>query len=682
MAGLPTGTVTFLFTDLESSTRLWEQWPGAMRAVLARHDQLLRAAVEGHGGHVVKTTGDGVHAVFATAPAAIAAAAAAQGALAREDWPETGPLRVRMGLHTGAAELRNGDYYGPVLNRAARLMSAAHGGQVVVSHAAEEVAAETLPGGLSLRDLGEHRLRDLSKLERVFQLVGPGLADEFPPLRSLDAFPGNLPLQLTSFVGRAAEVEAVVERVRSARLVTLTGVGGVGKTRLALQAAAELLPEFAEGAWLCELAAADDSEAMLQVVATALEVRPRAGLSLEASVVDSLHARRLLVVLDNCEHVLEAAAGLAERVLGSCPEVRLLATSRELLAIRGEQAVGVRPLPVPDADDPDDRGEALRLFEERAAAVRADFAVDAGNRAAVADICRRLDGIPLAIELAAARVGALSPADISSRLDERFRLLTGGRRRAVERQQTLRSAVDWSYSLLERPEQVLFDRLGIFAGSFDAAAVEAITASEDLEAWDVLDALTGLVDKSMVVTEETGGDAMRYRLLETLRQYARERLDATDDADRWWRRYAEHYTRFAEHAGQGTLSADEATWRPRILAEVDNLRAAFSWAVGTSSTDDRRLGLQTVASLAAFVSLNRSIGVGTWARQAAELVDDAPLELRAAVLAAAAWATFEHGDSERARGARRRRAERLGHPEQSHDHVRARDPCRGTVEPG
>jgi class 3 adenylate cyclase len=468
--GLPQGTVTFLFTDLEGSTRRWEAHPREMRAALARHDTIVRGAVESHSGVVFSTMGDGMAAVFASARDAVRAVLAAQVALTGEDWGEvTGPLAARMGLLTDEGVLGGEHYLNQPLNRCARLMAAGHGGQALVSEATELLVRDDLPDGCGLIDLGERRLRDLARPVRIFQLTGPGLRREFPPLRSLDAFAGNLPVQLSSFVGRAEELAQLAAAIRRSPLVTVVGPGGVGKTRLALHAAADQLPSFRDGAWLCELHAADDGETMAQVVVAALRVRRRPGMSMAGSIVEFLRTKSaLLLVVDNCEHLLSAAAALAADILHSCRGVRILATSREALGVGGEQVFGLRPLSLPPpAGDMATAGasDAVSLFVQRAAAVRSDFSLSPGNVTAVAEICRRVDGIPLAIEPAAARVAALRPAEIAGLLDERFRLLTRGRADGTSRHQTLQATVEWSYALLGEAERHVFDCLGIFPGS-------------------------------------------------------------------------------------------------------------------------------------------------------------------------------------------------------------------------
>jgi len=644
---LPAGTVTFLFTDLEASTRLWEEYPEAMGDALTRHDEILRSVIDAQGGHVVKTTGDGVHAAFAASTSAVLAARDAQLGLAGEAWGQTGPLRVRMGIHTCQAEVRDGDYYGSAVNRAARLMSVANGAQVVLSLATEELAREGLPSDVSLLDLGEHRLRDLSHTERVFQLCAPGLPSEFPPLQSLDAFPGNLPRQLSSFVGRDDEVAAVAKALTRSPLVTLTGVGGVGKTRLALQVGADIAPEYTDGVWLSELAGVNDDQGVVQLVAATLGVQPRANASLEECVIEFLRGRTALLIFDNCEHLLDAAARLAGSLLQRCPHVRVIATSREGLALEGEQVWPLRSLPVPARDgllDETAANAAVRLFVDRAAMARPGFALDAANVASVSEICRRLDGLPLAIELAAARVSSMRPADIAARLGERFRLLTGGRRTAVERHQTLRATVDWSYSLLEENERRAFDRLGVFAGEFDAEAAEVIAGGDGLEPWDVVDAIAGLVDKSMLDDEESAGGTTRYRMLETLRQYALERLADHADIDAWRRRHADHYARSAETIGIHLVGPDEVGWRHMMRLELDNFRSAVTWALDREDAEDVELAVRIVAALASESYANPSVSVGSWAEQAAGHLDATTPGRRATVLGAAATSAMVRGD--------------------------------------
>ena len=587
----PTGTVTFLFTDLEGSTRLWQEHPEVMQQASARHDDLVREAIEAHDGYVVKTTGDGFHAAFARAQGAVDAAVSAQLALGAEPWDATGPLRVRMGIHSGHADVREGDYYGTAVNKAARLMSAAHGGQIVVSLATEELVPD---GAVELVDLGEHALRDLARPERVFQVAHPGLAREFPRISSLDAFGGNLPVQVTSFVGRDDDLDRIVAILDDSSLVTLTGTGGVGKTRLAVQVAAEVVPRFGDGAWFCELAAVDDGEAMAQIVSATLGCLQRPGLSLAQSVVEYLKLRELLLVLDNCEHLLDEASDFADAVVRSCPNVRVVATSREALDVAGERVVRVRSLDAPTSSASGDelaQSAAVRLFTDRAVDAGAETAWDTLQLAAVGEICRRVDGIPLAIELAAARTASMSPADVAAHLDERFRLLTGKRRGRVERHQTLRATVEWSYQLLDDDERLVFDRLGVFAGTFDAPAAVAVAGGDDLDGWEITEALSSLVAKSMLVPETGADGTTRYGMLETLRQFARERLDDEGDTDRCRRAAAEHYATAARDIGQGIVGPEHVLWVGRLRADLDNIRAAVGWALerdGPTTKSSRR----------------------------------------------------------------------------------------------
>jgi predicted ATPase/class 3 adenylate cyclase len=583
VAELPSGTVTFLFTDLEGSTRLWEEHPDMMQVALARHDELLRDAVESHGGFVVKTTGDGVHAAFATAPDALEAAVAAQLQLGAEAWETTEPLRVRMGIHTGLAEVRDGDYYGSAVNRAARLMAAANGGQILCSHASANLVRDVAPHGSSLRDLGAHRLRDLATPEHVFQAAHDGLEQEFPALQTASDAPGNLPTAATDFVGRDDEVAELKSLVERFRLTTLTGPGGVGKTRLAVQVAAASAASFADGVWFVDLAPIDASTFVAPAVAGVLGVAEGREGDANDWLARALARRRALVILDNCEHVVDAAAEVARAMLRSCPGIVLVATSQEVLGIDGEHIFGVRPLPVPQEPVSGAVADlsrvlaspAVRLFAERANDARHGFEVDDSNADAVARLCARLDGIPLAIELAAARVASMSLGAMLDRLDERFRLLGQGRR-TIRRHQTLRAAVDWSYGLLDPVERTVFARLSVFAGSFTLSAAESVASGDLVGALDVLDALTSLVAKSMVMVE-TAGFEDRYRLLETLRDYGRERLGELAELDERHLRHADFYRAIAEDGVAHLVGPGDSEWFVRLSDEIDNFRAALAY---------------------------------------------------------------------------------------------------------
>ena len=636
-ASMPSGTVTFLFTDLEGSTRLWEDHPDAMRAALARHDDMLRAAIESHDGVVVKMTGDGVHAAFGTAHDAIDAAVEAQLAVGSELWGDTGPLRVRMGVHTGVAELRDGDYYGSSVNRAARLMAVAHGGQVIVSQAASDLARDALGSDVALVDLGEHRLQDLARAERVYQLVAAGLQEEFPRLRSVDAFPGNLPAQLSSFVGRERDVADVAALLRDARFVTLTGVGGVGKTRLALQAAAAVIPRFPDGAWLVELAKVRDASAVADSVAVAVGAPKRPEESPTDTLTKFLRAKRLLLVLDNCEHVLDDAADLVVTLEQACPDLVVLATSREGLGIRGEQLVAVRSL---------DRTDAEQLFVSRAAEVMSGFALTESNEADVQEVCRRLDGIPLAIELAAARVAVLSPAQIAARLDQRFQLLAGAQRGAIERHATLRAAIDWSYDMLEPEEQLLLARLSVFAGGCTLEAAEAVCAGGPIASEVVIDLVGTLVARSLVDADAGDPSETTYRLLETIRQYAEEHLDR-DGHEATAARHARYYADWIAAANQQLRGPAQLEWLPRAVRETENVRAAVNWAVANGN-EALAFALLTAVDFVPMVFLPAGYAVWAAAERVVDLVRAASNEHLARAVALGAWAALMRGDRERA----------------------------------
>jgi predicted ATPase len=553
-----------------------------------------------------------------------------------------------MGVHSGPAELRDGDYYGTPVNRAARVAGAAHGGQIVVSHATRELLADD---HVELLDLGEHSLRDLGRRERIFQVIHPELERDFAPLASLAAFSGNLPVQVTSFVGREADVARVVEVLDEARLVTLAGTGGVGKTRLAVQVAAEVLPQHPDGAWMCELAAASDADSMAQIVASTLGCLQHPGLSLAASIVEYLKVRELLLVLDNCEHLLDDAGDLADAVVQACPGVTVLATSREALDVPGEHVVRVRSLPTPrrDADEVElVMSPSVSLFCDRARDAGADMDWDRRQWMAVAEVCQRVDGIPLAIELAAARAVSMNPIDVAGHLDERFRLLTGSRRGRVERHQTLRATVEWSYQLLGAAERAIFDCLGTFAGSFDAAGVMAVASGEGLDAWTVTDALGSLVAKSMVNTDTGPAGTTRYTMLETLRQFAREQLDEAGDTDRCRRRMAEHLGKLAHDAAIGVMGSEDAAWLARLRSDIDNVRAAIAWALDSDEPADQQIGLAILSPLGWIGQNCSDLRVDAFAARALPLVDRAPPDLRTPVLALAAFHYWQQGEMDRA----------------------------------
>ncbi|MBI5304075.1 MAG: tetratricopeptide repeat protein [Chloroflexi bacterium] len=577
-------TMTFLFTDIEGSTKLWEQHPDAMQAALARHDALLRGIITENQGAVFKTMGDAFYAVFSSAPNAMTAALAMQRALRETDWGEIGALKIRIAIHVGTVEAREGDYFGPPLNRVARLLSAAHGGQILMSLAVCELVRDQLPAGVSVRDLGEHRLKDLVRPERIFQLVVHGLPADFPALRSLDMLPNNLPGQLTSFIGRERELTEVKQMLVASRLVTLIGAGGIGKTRLAVQAAAESLELFNDGAWHVELALISDPLLVPHAIASALNLREETGKPLLNALADYLRARNLLLVLDNCEHLNEPVAQLAETLLQVCPRMQIIASSRVALGIAGERIFRVPSLAMPDMNNASPieslaQNESVRLFLDRAKTAQPTFALNEQNAALLAQICARLDGIPLAIELAAARAKVLSPEEILARLSDRFHLLTGGSRSALPRQQTLRAMMDWSYGLLDDRERALFRRLSVFAGGWTLEAAELVVADEQtVPRPDVVDLLTRLVDQSLVLSERQDEDT-RYRMLETIRQYAQGKLFDSEEANRLRHLHCAYFLTFAQAADSLLRGPQQVEWLNRLEREHDNLRAALGWAL-------------------------------------------------------------------------------------------------------
>ena len=585
---------TFLFTDIEGSTRLWEREPERMSLALARHDALARSAVEANHGLLVKTTGDGIHAAFGDPLDAVAASLELQRRLADSNATHGLTLLVRCGLHLGVAERRDNEFFGTPVNRAARIMTAAHGGQVLLSQAVAAGISDRLRDNVTLRDLGVVRLRDLANPEHVFQLVHPQLRSEFPALRSLETTPNNLPLQPTTFIGRDRELAELKRLFATTRLLTLTGSGGCGKTRLGLQLAANSLERFLDGAWLVELAPLSDPGLVPRTAATVLGLDEEPGKAITETLVEHLKDKRLLLLLDNCEHLLDACAVLVDSLVRRCPHLTILASSREALGIIGEQTYRVPSLSLPEPNDTHTPAsiapfEALQLFVDRSVNVRGDFRVTDENAATLVSICHRLDGIPLAIELAAARVRSLSVEEINRRLDHRFRLLTGGSRTALPRQQTLRSMIDWSYDLLHDDEKLLMRRLSVFAGGWTLEAAERICAGDQIEDSEVLDLLTSLIDKSLVAVEQSDA-CFRYRLLETVRQYARERLVESGGAEAIRERHRDYFLALVEEADGKLLGAEQALWLRRLEEEHGNLRSALEWSHGEArAQEDVRL---------------------------------------------------------------------------------------------
>ena len=624
-----------------------------MRTALVRHDELIERLVADHEGVVVRSRGEGDSrfAVFVRASDAVAAACAVQRALVREAWPTPAPLRVRIALHTGEAQLRAGDYYGSVVNRCARLRALAHGGQVLLSGVTAELVRDSLPEGCGMRDLGQYYLKDLSAPERVWQLTHPELPAEFLPLASAEGQSRHLPAQLTSFVGRELDMEGVSRLLRSARLVTLTGAGGIGKTRLALETARDMEVDFGDGVWLVELASVADSSLVTQTVAGTLSVREQPQQALITSLINAIGARRVLLILDNCEHLIERCAELADTLLRGCPSLTILATSREPMGIDGEIAWRVPSLAIPPAHGTaatQSVGEsaAVRLFVERARAVRSGFSVTEHNAESISTLCRRLDGIPLALELAAAWVAVLSVDQIVTRLDHALTLLVTGNRRAPARHQTLRATLDWSYTLLPEPERSLFQCLSVFAGGWTLGGAESVCAEAVAPRQSLLDLVAQLVKKSLVLAEPDSDGAVRYRLLEPVRQYAQEQLLNASFAEHVKHRHALHFLELAEQAEPELRGADRALWLDRLESEHDNLRAALAWS---ESVRDVSLSLRLAGSLAGFWAIAGHLREGLRWLDAVQPASGGSVAAHAKVRAGAGWLALLQGDLTRAR---------------------------------
>jgi predicted ATPase/class 3 adenylate cyclase len=657
MAVLPTGTVTFLFTDIEGSTKLWEQSPRGMQVALTRHDALLWEAIERHGGFVFKTVGDAFCAVFPTALDALESALAAQRTLLSEAWgDEIGALSARMALHTGAAHERDGDYFGPPVNRVARLLSAGHGGQVLLSSSTQELVRDHLPPQTHLRDLGERRLKDLSRPERIFQLTAPDLPSEFPPLRTLETHTNNLPLQATPLIGREREVEAVCGLLRSpeTRLLTLLGPGGTGKTRVGLQVAAELVDDFEDGVFFVPIAAITDPTLVAPTIARVLGLSEGGAQPPEELLEGYLRGRQTLLLLDNLEQVLEAAP-VVDRLLSTAANLKILATSRIPLGLYGEYEFPVPPLSLPDPESlpplehlPE--YEAVRLFVERARAVKPDFSLTEENAPAVVEICARLDGLPLAIELAAARIKLLPPQVLLDRLGNRLKILTGGARNLPERQRTLRNAIEWSYGLLDEGEKMLFGRLGVFSSGATLEAMEAVCDAEGDLPTDAFEGASSLLDKSLLRQEEGAGGEPRFVMLETIHEFANVMLEDSGEAEAVRRARAEYFLALAEEAEPMLWGAEDATWLDRLDREHDNMRAVLSWAI---EHEEATLALRVGGALRWFWYMEGYYGEGRRWLEAALDKDwgAAAADARARALEGVGWLAAGQGDLDRAEAA-------------------------------
>ncbi len=579
----PAGVLTFLFTDLENSTLLWERFPESMQSVLAQHDALLKQVVEAYHGRIVKTTGDGLHAVFASPVDGITAALAGQKALLSAAWPEgISPLKVRMGLHTGISQERDGDYFGQEVNLAARIMGLSHGGQILLSEVTTRLVEKAVPPETAFADLGEHRLKGIAGVERIFQLIHPDLRAEFPPLQSLETFKHNLPRQLSTFIGRKQELAEIKRLVKTTSLLTLIGPGGTGKTRLMLQAAEEMIADYPDGVWLVELAPLSDPALIPERVAAAFGIKEQPGRSMLDTLVEYLRRKELLILLDNVEHLVAASAELCTHLMRNCPRLRLLVTSREALFVEGEITLNIPSLSLPGSiktlsTDELRASESVQLFLERACAVKPDFNLTAQNAAVVAEVVLRLDGIPLALELAAARLRMLTIEQIALRLNDRFRLLTGGHRTAIPRQQTLQALFDWSWFLLEGSESVLLRRLSIFTSGWNLEAAQKVCGFDPLDEFDVFDRLEQLINKSLVTVEHLSDGEARYGMLESIRQYAYLKLDEAGEVPLLRDRHADYFIALVDtYASQGA-ELDYYAWIGRFTLEADNLRAVVEW---------------------------------------------------------------------------------------------------------
>jgi predicted ATPase/class 3 adenylate cyclase len=646
MSDYPTGTVTFLFTDIEGSTKLSQQYPESMPALLARHNEILNQAVENHNGFIFQVVGDSYAVSFHNANEALNAALQAQRNLHHENW-NPAPIKVRMGIHAGAAQVqidnKENKYSGyATIALSQRIMSAGHGGQILISSATENLLRGQLPKDVTLRDMGEKNLKDIFLPERIYQLNVPDLPSDFAPLNTYGKIRNNLPPQLTTFIGRETEVGQIKKRLEKNHLVTLTGSGGIGKTRLSIQVASELLADYPIGVWLVELAPLTVPALIPQSVCAALGVTPEGNTSALDALIDYLRAKKILLVVDNCEHLIDACAQLCDALLHACDDLRIITSSREALGIEGESSYRVPSLTLPDPKSGlhiIEGSEAVKLFMERATTILPEFEMTEANAPIIAQICQRLDGIALAIELAASRVKMLKVEEITARLDDRFRLLTGGSRTALPRQQTLRAMIDWSYDLLPENERLLLRRLAIFAGSWSLELAEQVCSDDKVDPYEILDMLGKLVDKSLVAVME-GKIETRYRMLETVRQYAREKLFESGEGEKVRNVYLKAFIELAEKAEPEIRSFNQLVWLDRLDAEVDNLHTALEW----SQERDNESFLRLASALWRFWSVRGQIADLDWLPQALSATQNMQTVLRARALGRAAVVSTSSGD--------------------------------------
>jgi len=652
MSSRPSGTVTFLFTDIEGSTKLAQSLGDKWESLRARHHEILNSAIDSNNGYIFQIIGDAFYVAFPNAGDALQAAMQSQIDLHKENWGDT-PIKVRMGIHTGKAEVQaDGQYHGYLaMSCVQRVMSVAHGGQTLLSNVSAELVRNELPEGITLLDLKEHRLKGLLLPEHLWQVVIPNLPRDFPPLTSLNAIPNNLPTQLTSFVGREKAIEEVKDELANHRLVTLTGSGGTGKTRLSLQVAAEVFDQFEQGVWFTELAPLSDPELIPQTIQNTMGLVEQKGISILQALQEYLQEKKVLLVLDNCEHLLEACANIAHELLSHSTNLRILASSREALGVQGEVSWRVPSLSLPDTKtipEPEElcQYESVQLFIERASLVNPHFEVNKANAPAIAQVCFRLGGIPLAIELAAARIKALSVEQINARLDDRFRLLTGGARTALPRQQTLRALIDWSYNLLNEKEKILFRRLAVFVGGWSLEAAESVCSDENIDTYEILDLMSSLVDKSLLNTEEFQGK-VRYSRLETIRQYAREKLADDMEANDIRNKHLIYFLQLAEQAESEFVGPDQVSWQSRLHHELDNIRTALLWSIEQNVES----GLRITSALLKFWEAHGYHSDGCqWLLQFLGHPEGMARTLvRAKALSVQSYLTAEQGDSTHAR---------------------------------